>query len=66
MAQPRRRHLVRILLLLCIGLAVMRLVRRLTATTSERRDPDHRPVVGSVDTWRAVPRSPAKAANGMG
>jgi hypothetical protein len=57
---------VRTLVLLAIGLVVARLVRTLAGTSSPRRDPDQGPVIGSVDTWPAVPRSPAKAANGTG
>jgi hypothetical protein len=62
MARPQHRHVVRILVLLLIGLAVSRLLKQLKGTTAQRRDPDHGPVIGSVDTWAAVPRAPHKVA----
>jgi hypothetical protein len=62
MAGPRHRHIARNIVLVLLGLGIAWVIRNVAGTSSPKRDPDQGPVIGSVDTWAAVPRSPEKAA----
>lgn len=60
MGMSHRRQIVRLAVLVLLGLVAARLVRGILGTASPSRDPEQGPVIGSVDTWPEVPRSPAK------